>query len=760
MWQEAELYETQGLYDHAVLLYETILAKQPENRKAQAKIVQIRFTQKMEETTASRFSAPEGLSPRLALDLGLAYMGMSLYEEALDEFRRALKSSPTVRNELQRYIAICLLRLKKHREAKRIIDAIMPDHSFSSAEKGDAVAEVVDVLMDQGNYRHAYRLLEQIPDELKAAVRNYDRLREELAKKAKRSAQVVEIADEESGEDFSEPLLTTEADAPEEETVSQRLQAELLSSIPLAIPVSYSLDNKKWQEAICNRLSANWAFVDLPEPLEAGDSLLLKIRLSEDEEAEPVWIVSRVGRVISEVSHGSPKTVKAEFVSFLPGGDIILKNFLDKVVRDPSILAEEQGQTAASDPERPTDIFHSLQEQAVKAMETTVLSELARGTELGALDREAAKKPAPFGESSVRSRAEGLPSVRFACECGQVYVLPHRNVGRKGRCGNCGKIMSVPTVDLRPDPMTDLMVGKTIGGCRLLYRIGGGGMGGVFKGHHIALDIAVAVKILYAHLADKDPVFIKRFIREARAAAKLQHPNIVGVMNVGFENGVHYLVMPFVGGGSAAMLLAKLGRFSPEKVLRIAVEIGRALVVAEEHKMLHRDIKPANILFTMKGEARLADLGLAKHYLEAQDVGITQTGIACGTPLYFSPEQAKGAKSLDIRSDIYSLGITLYHLLNGSPPFKGESAYMIFQKHVNDPLPPFDDGTPAVPDSVFTLLRKMTAKNPDERYQSAQELIGAVELITQEMASARNPVIPVKKKKKGLLERLGLKKPR
>ena len=277
-------------------------------------------------------------------------------------------------------------------------------------------------------------------------------------------------------------------------------------------------------------------------------------------------------------------------------------------------------------------------------------------------------------------------------------------------------------------------------------------MGGVFKGQHIALDIPVAVKVLHAHLADKDPIFVKRFIREARSAAKMQHPNIVGVMNVGLEDGHHYLIMPYVDGGNAASMLARIGRFPVDKVLQIAFEITRALSVAEENNILHRDIKPANILFTKKGEATLADLGLAKNYLDSQDSGITQTGIACGTPLYFSPEQAKGARNLDIRSDFYSLGITLYHLLAGSPPFHGESAYVIFQKHVHEPLPPFKDVDPPVPDSVFKLLQKMTAKNRDERFANTQELLEALERIQDELRTPGKPT------KKGLLERLGIKR--
>jgi len=359
------------------------------------------------------------------------------------------------------------------------------------------------------------------------------------------------------------------------------------------------------------------------------------------------------------------------------------------------------------------------------------------------------------GSLVTRDKEKGA-GIRFACECGQVHVVPMHFVGRKGQCATCGRAVTVPVVDARPDVLADQMIGKTVGGCRVLYKIGGGGMGGVFKGHHLGLDLPVAVKILHSHLAEKDPVFIKRFVREARAAARLQHPNIVGVLNVGFEDGLHYLVMPFVGGGNAAALLAKVGSLPVEKVLNIGIDIAKALGVAEEHNMLHRDIKPANILFSGKGESKLADLGLAKNYLESQDPGITQTGIACGTPLYFSPEQAKGSKQLDIRSDIYSLGITLYHLLEGSPPFKGESAYVIFQQHVRDPLPPLATREPHVPEPVFKLLQKMTEKNPDDRFKNTQELLDALLALKDELLSSGKPPV----RKRGLLERLGITSPK
>jgi serine/threonine-protein kinase len=199
-------------------------------------------------------------------------------------------------------------------------------------------------------------------------------------------------------------------------------------------------------------------------------------------------------------------------------------------------------------------------------------------------------------------------------------------------------------------------------------------------------------------------------------------------------------------------VLSKSGKLPVAQVLEIASQIASALNAAAEAGILHRDIKPANILFTEKGEAKLADLGLAKSYADGTDTAITQTGIACGTPLYFSPEQAKGSPNIDIRSDIYSLGITLYHLIEGSPPFMAETAYVIFQKHVHEDLPPFKNAAEPVPEPVFRLIQKMTAKEPKYRFKDPQELLEAIELVKDEIAGTESPG-PVKK---GLLERLGI----
>jgi tetratricopeptide (TPR) repeat protein len=753
MWQEAELYEAQGLYDHAKLVYQSILSREPDNREAQVKIVQIQFTQRLEDTTASRRS-PDALSPRLALDLGIAYMGMGLYDEALDEFKKAEGAPSPTGTEVSRLAATCLIHLRKFDEALPILTKLLGRKDLEPTKKADIIGEAVGYCLDQGALGTARKLLSQASEEERKFIEDYDVIyqalsaipaEEEVAPKPAKA--VVKPA--------SPPVRQRAADVPKP---APEVPDELAdTSIPLQTRVTYSFDNRTWTEGRCMKLASEWAQVQLAEPALGGESLILRIHLPKEGEEEQVWVVSRISPDHPGSQAPTNAAVRVDFVSFLPGGEAALQNFLKEIAKNPSALS------AATDSREERvlaeeKLYAQLEERALKAMQEAFLPEPPQQ-----------EVPVPPGGSAATTRLTEAPprkevgkgstgqgsKIRFACQCGQVHVVPSARVGRKGTCSNCGTKMIVPVVDPKPDSLAEELVGKAIGGCRLLYKIGGGGMGGVFKAHHLGLDIPVAVKILHAHLATRDPVFVKRFIREARATAKLQHPNVVGVMNVGVEGSIYYIVMPFLGGGSAATLLAKVGKLPAEKVLGIAIDITRALKAAEEHKMLHRDIKPANILLTEKGEAKLADLGLAKSYLDAQDTGITQTGIACGTPLYFSPEQAKGAKNLDIRSDVYSLGITLYHLLDGSPPFKGESAYVIFQKHVHDPLPPLEGVDQRVAGAIFALLQKMTAKDRNERYKNSDELMLALEDVKKKLETP-----PLPPPKLGLLERLGIRRPK
>ncbi len=752
--QQAELYESQGLYEHAMQVYRNILNKDPDNDQVRDRVSRIQESQKMGDTTIRQALSVDSLSPRLALDLGVAYMGMNLYAEALEEFTQAAQSAPENRAELMRYSTVCLIHLERFKEARKVLDRIISDKTLTPRERGDIVSEALDVYIAKELDSLASNLLERVPDDLKEFVRDYDEISSHIAAFTAEHGFELEVEDTETGEIYREPL---EDDSTSTRKVKDARTTATISkpSIPLRAAISYSLDSKKWTDGVSVEVSAEWAVLQVPQPIEAGDSLVVQIHLPTEGDGETVSVISRVAESNKDSSDTDLASVKVQFVSFLPGGEATLRSFINRAVLDPSYLDSLlQGDAPDGSGWHP-DTFTALQEQAVKEFEEEVLTNIQSVPTASGLNRKRGLEPSLPAAFQKKLGPEDAPKIRFACECGQIHIVPARNSGKKGKCGNCGKVMTVPLVDTRTDSLTELVVGKIVGGCRLLYKLGGGGMGGVFKGHHIALDIPVAIKILHAHLAEKDPVFIKRFIREARAAARLQHPNIVGVMNVGFENGLHYIIMPFVGGGSAAATLARFGRLSVDKVLDIAGDIVQALIVAEENNMLHRDIKPANILFTEKGDATLADLGLAKNYLDSADSGITQTGIACGTPLYFSPEQAKGSRHLDIRSDIYSLGITLYHLLNGSPPFKGESAYVIFQKHVHEPLPPFDVDPP-ISDKLMQFLKKMTEKNPDDRFASARDLAGALETLRADLAAEEER--PSSTTKRGLLARLGIKK--
>lgn len=750
MWQEAELYEAQGLYDHAKLVYQSILGREPDNREAQVKIVQIQFTQRLEDTTASHRS-PDDLSPRLALDLGIAYMGMDLYEEALDEFKKAQGAAPPTGIEVSRLTATCLIHLGKFDEAQKILTGLLAEKGLAPAEKADIIGEAVGHCLDEGALTTARELLSQADKEERTFIEDYDVIFQALSSKPAEEDRAPKPAQPARKKAAPEAPKPAPAAPKPLKTVPEELAD---TSIPLRTRVTYSFDNRNWMEGQCTRLSGDWAYVKLAEPAPVGESLILRIHLPKEGNEEQVWVVSKVAPEGSNTQPPEENAVRVNFVSFLPGGESTIQTFFKEIAEDPSALSEPAGtdeESALSEDK----LYAQLEERALQALQEAFLPEPGEQ-----------QAPPPVRDSGQRARQTSRdetedvgpvhPSkIRFACQCGQVHVVPASNVGRRGTCSQCGSKMIVPVVDNRPDSLGDELLGKTVGGCRLLYKIGGGGMGGVFKAHHLGLDIPVAVKILHAHLATRDPVFVKRFIREARSTAKLQHPNVVGVMNVGVEGSIYYIVMPFLGGGSAATLLNKVGKLPPEKVLGIAVDITRALKVAEEHRMLHRDVKPANILLTERGEARLADLGLAKSYLDAQDTGITQTGIACGTPLYFSPEQAKGAKNLDIRSDIYSLGITLYHLLAGAPPFKGESAYVIFQKHVHEPLPPLEGMEPRVAEPLFALLVKMTAKDRKERYKDSDDLMAALEDVKKQLEKPPPPP-----PKLGLLERLGIRRPK
>ena len=254
-------------------------------------------------------------------------------------------------------------------------------------------------------------------------------------------------------------------------------------------------------------------------------------------------------------------------------------------------------------------------------------------------------------------------------------------------------------------------------------KLGEGGMGIVFKAAQRSMARTVALKILNPKYASR-PKFVDQFIREARAAGALNHPNIIQVHDVATENEIHYFSMEFVDGSTCMQLIKADGPFAVPEALEITRQVARALDYAHQHRLIHQDIKPDNIMIGPGNLVKVADLGISKTFDEVEHEGDSKK--VMGTPHYMAPEAGLG-KKIDHRIDIYSLGATLYHLLTGKTPYHGTNATEVLKAHVMDPLPPLQDLNPEVSDDVCALVERMMAKKADERYQTAAEVITELE---------------------------------
>jgi serine/threonine-protein kinase len=265
-----------------------------------------------------------------------------------------------------------------------------------------------------------------------------------------------------------------------------------------------------------------------------------------------------------------------------------------------------------------------------------------------------------------------------------------------------------------------------IEGYQIEAKLGQGGMGAVFRARKTDLDRVVALKILPPKFSHDGP-FLQRFAREARIAAQLNHPNIVGCIDTGQSHGHHYIAMEFVAGRTLSDILKERGHLSEDEVLDIAGQMADALAHAHAKALVHRDIKPGNIILQDDGMVKLCDMGLAKDVVRRDDENqITQVGVAVGTPYYISPEQAQGLDTIDGRADIYSLGATLYHLLVGDVPFRASSPAAVLVKHFSEPLLPPSLANPSVSAEVSRLVEITMAKAPRDRFASAKDLRVAV----------------------------------
>jgi tRNA A-37 threonylcarbamoyl transferase component Bud32/uncharacterized protein Yka (UPF0111/DUF47 family) len=319
-------------------------------------------------------------------------------------------------------------------------------------------------------------------------------------------------------------------------------------------------------------------------------------------------------------------------------------------------------------------------------------------------------------------------------KCGSRHKVTDLKVAEKFICPDCrtpvatsGKFVSdemtvegqaVPAAATRKTSKEEILREKTIAGCRLMAKLGQGGMGVVYKAHHPRLDKIVAVKVLSLNIAS--PEHRKRFLDEARAAAQLEHPNIVQVFDVGEEQGTYYIIMQFVEGESLEKLIAREGALEPKRAAKMLRDVARALKVAHDRNLIHRDIKPDNVFISKGDEVKLGDFGLVRDL--TKDQHLTAAGVVLGTPYYMAPEQFKTDR-VDGRADIYALGITFYHMLAGFRPFEGNTPLAVMKLHLTEPMPEIPDARYKIPEQLSRLVKKMTAKEPEERCQSVDEVL-------------------------------------
>ena len=268
----------------------------------------------------------------------------------------------------------------------------------------------------------------------------------------------------------------------------------------------------------------------------------------------------------------------------------------------------------------------------------------------------------------------------------------------------------------------DSYIGKVFGGCKIFEKIAAGGMGVVYKAQQLNLNRIVAVKVLSKALSN-DESFVRRFIEEARSAAQLNHGNIVHINDVGDYHGIFYFTMEFVDGVNLKDILQTETHLPIDRSLKIILQVCTALRHAHNRGIIHRDIKPENIMITRDGVVKLADLGLAKKMTPSGTENLTQAGSILGTPFYMPPEQAKDFSRVDARSDIYSLGVTLFRMITGGVPFTGRTPIEVMIKVIDGSRSRLRELREDASEEVERVVDRMMQRDPDDRYQTVDELM-------------------------------------
>ena len=305
----------------------------------------------------------------------------------------------------------------------------------------------------------------------------------------------------------------------------------------------------------------------------------------------------------------------------------------------------------------------------------------------------------------------------FCPECGTW------NRAAAARCTRCNSLLpevSAPPLDIPDEELRELRL-ATGNRYTIVKKLGSGGMAHVYLARHVALGRPLVIKVLHKTLSQEEEMR-ERFRREAEAAARLVHPFVCAIADMGRLGDIDYLVMPYYGGGSLADLLGRQKIVPALSAASIAVQVACALDYAHRHGVVHRDIKPDNILFDEDGNVALTDFGIATARFHGR---LTASGRAMGTPHYMSPEQAMG-KLVDGRSDLYAVGLLLYEMLIGRPPFDGEDSYAVGYKHVHEaPVPP-DQLDARIPAGLSSIVMKCLSKAASDRYDRGFELADAL----------------------------------
>ncbi len=323
-------------------------------------------------------------------------------------------------------------------------------------------------------------------------------------------------------------------------------------------------------------------------------------------------------------------------------------------------------------------------------------------------------------------------------------IRPGRAVGAPSSDVAPGEVNSSTIGRLFPEDGRDnhasLPAGMQLGTFVVESRIGAGGMGAVFRAHDKSLDRTVALKVL-SPVQASDPSAVKRFQNEARAAARLDHDNIARVFSIGEAHNLHYIAFEFIEGKTVRELIREKSVLDPYETINFMLQIAVALKHTSALGVVHRDIKPSNIIMMPNGRAKLVDWGLArKERVENQSLDLTVSGTTLGTFDYISPEQARDPRKVDVRSDIYSLGCTAYHMFTGAAPYAEGTVLQKLLDHQGKPAPDCREKNPKVPAELARIVRKMMASNPEDRYQSPEPLIH--DLLSLASESGLRPVHP------------------